>query len=110
LALYVIARAWGSYQSVLLDREAAVASSLTVRLAPEGGWIDRVKRTGGEVWWKAWSGKIWVGGASPSALRFVTPGVREWVWQTQYATSLGMIAVKWPNFACEDLQKPPAFK
>lgn len=87
-----LGRIWASKISEQLDREAAVASSLTNRLS-DGRLLDRL----GVIWWHTWSGQGLL--LSGSLLRFATPSARDIVWHTQFVTSLGMVAVNWPGFA-----------
>jgi hypothetical protein len=39
--------------------------------------------------------------SNPAELLVVTPGLRDVMYHIQFCSVLGMIAVNWPEFACE---------
>ena len=89
-----VGRIWGAHTTSISNREAELASSLTAKLSPKG-----LRESLGPVFWDAAAGATLQ--ASASLRRFATPGVTDVVWAAQWVAILGMVAVDWPQFACE---------
>jgi hypothetical protein len=89
-----IARAWAAHTTSVLNKEAELASSLTARLSPRS-----LREELGPVFWDTASGASLQ--ASAALRRFATPCTREVMWAIQFAVMLSLVAVEWPEFACE---------
>ena len=96
--LYFLARLYGSYTDYVHESETQLASSLTLKLSggtSELGFREKV----GTMWYASWAGKQLIG--SGSLRRFCSPELRE-VWNAiAWWTIVGLVAVQYPDFACE---------
>ena len=88
-----VARLWAAYTFSRADREAMLATSLTAKLSISD-WREKY----GPVVWSALAGSALQ--PSTALRRFATPGVMDVVWIVQWAAVVGMVAVRWPDFAC----------
>lgn len=88
----IVARLYAAHTAAQQDREAALASSLSGKLA-NLSFVNRVK----EVLSETATGRSVV--RSRSLTRYVTPGVSDVLWILQWMALVGMCSVRWQGFA-----------